>query len=84
MINVKREATLNIICFGDLKAKFPQTEFVETFVSCFRYCLVLPLCLFQVHRLVITDKDDHVKGIVSLSDILTFLVLKPMGMYSGY
>jgi hypothetical protein len=30
---------------------------------------------------VVVDKDEQVKGIVSLSDILTFLVLKPMGMY---
>jgi Mg2+/Co2+ transporter CorB len=30
---------------------------------------------------VVVDKYKHVKGIVSLSDILTFLVLKPMGMY---
>jgi len=37
------------------------------------------ICVDQVHRLVVTDEDDHVVGIVSLSDILSFLVLKPMG-----
>jgi len=30
----------------------------------------------EVHRLVITDKDKQVRGIVSLSDILTHLVLE--------
>jgi ATP adenylyltransferase/5',5'''-P-1,P-4-tetraphosphate phosphorylase II len=45
-------------------------------------CLILYFFhVFQVHRLVVVDKYKHVKGIVSLSDILTFLVLKPMGMY---
>lgn len=33
----------------------------------------------EVHRLVVVDEDDHVDGIVSLSDILTFLVLTPLG-----
>ncbi|XP_022645073.1 uncharacterized protein LOC111243559 isoform X3 [Varroa destructor] len=32
----------------------------------------------EVHRLVIVDDEEHVVGIVSLSDILTFLVLKPL------
>ncbi len=30
----------------------------------------------EVHRLVITDKDKRVCGIVSLSDILAYLVLE--------
>lgn len=30
----------------------------------------------EVHRLVVVDAEDHVLGIVSLSDILTFIVLK--------
>ena len=29
----------------------------------------------QVHRLVVVDGDHHVVGVVSLSDILKFLVL---------
>ncbi|VDP13651.1 unnamed protein product [Onchocerca flexuosa] len=31
----------------------------------------------EVHRLVIVDHDKKVKGIISLSDILRFLVLEP-------
>jgi len=33
----------------------------------------------EVHRLVVVDDDNRVIGVVSLSDILSFLVLKPMG-----
>ena len=36
----------------------------------------------EVHRLVVVDEDDHVDGIVSLSDILTFLVLTPLGEFA--
>ena len=32
----------------------------------------------EVHRLVVVDDEEHVKGIVSLSDILSFLILKPI------
>jgi 5'-AMP-activated protein kinase regulatory gamma subunit len=37
------------------------------------------VCPFQVHRLVVVDKDDSVVGVVSLSDILKYLVLDPAG-----
>lgn len=33
--------------------------------------------LTQVHRLVVVDNEDRVIGVISLSDILTELVLKP-------
>ena len=32
--------------------------------------------IFQVHRLVIVDNENRVIGIISLSDILTYIVLK--------
>nr|CAB3265156.1 5'-AMP-activated protein kinase subunit gamma-1-like [Phallusia mammillata] len=31
----------------------------------------------EVHRLVVVDSEDHVIGIVSLSDMLSFMVLRP-------
>ncbi|GAV07696.1 hypothetical protein RvY_17506 [Ramazzottius varieornatus] len=37
----------------------------------------------EVHRLVITDDDNNVVGVISLSDILNFLVLKPAGEMLG-
>lgn len=36
--------------------------------------------LFQVHRLVLVDTEDVVRGIVSLSDLLQALVLTPAGV----
>lgn len=35
---------------------------------------------WQVHRLVLVDSDDVVRGIVSLSDLLQALVLTPAGI----
>ena len=32
---------------------------------------------FQVHRLVVVDEHDKILGIISLSDILRFLVIDP-------
>ena len=37
------------------------------------------LDLFQVHRLVVVDGEQKVIGVVSLSDILSYLVLRPAG-----
>ncbi|CAG2168930.1 unnamed protein product [Oppiella nova] len=34
----------------------------------------------EVHRIVVVDSEDHVIGIISLSDILSFLVLRPVGL----
>ncbi|XP_046862706.1 5'-AMP-activated protein kinase subunit gamma-1-like [Xenia sp. Carnegie-2017] len=33
-----------------------------------------------VHRLIVVDKDDHIVGVMSLSDILRVLVLHPPGI----
>jgi len=35
----------------------------------------------HVHRLVVVDDDNVVQGIVSLSDILHYLVLAPLGQF---
>lgn len=39
---------------------------------------------FQVHRLVMVDDENHVVGVVSLSDLLNTLVLKPAGIYGKF
>ena len=36
------------------------------------------LIFIQVHRIVVVDENDHVIGMISLSDILSFLTLKPV------
>lgn len=40
----------------------------------------LTLLFCQVHRIIVVDNDDHVIGVISLSDLLTFLVLRPVGL----
>jgi len=34
----------------------------------------------QVHRIVVVDATNHVIGMISLSDILSFLALRPLSM----
>lgn len=34
----------------------------------------------EVHRIVVVDSEDHVVGMISLSDLLSFLTLKPVSM----
>lgn len=34
-----------------------------------------------MHRLVVVDEEDRVIGIISLSDLLLYLVLRPCGKY---
>lgn len=40
---------------------------------------IVIFCVIQVHRLVVTDVHDKVIGILSLSDLLMYLVLRPCG-----
>ncbi|KHJ49042.1 CBS domain protein, partial [Trichuris suis] len=47
------------------KVSDSMSVFIDTLVKC------------EVHRLVVTDDDNHVQGVVSLSDILAFIVLHP-------
>ena len=35
----------------------------------------------EVHRLVVADDENRVVGIVSLSDILQYIILRPCGRY---
>ena len=41
------------------------------------------MCAWQVHRLVIVDEEQRCAGIVSLSDILSYIVLRPAGDLPG-
>ena len=56
-----------------------RKEYFETVAKCYKHEL-LSICVerivnAEVHRLVIVDKDDRVIGILSLSDLLHFIVL---------
>lgn len=41
-------------------------------ISCIRV-----FCIEQVHRLIVADDDHRCEGIVSVSDVVRFLVLNP-------
>ncbi|XP_068602648.1 5'-AMP-activated protein kinase subunit gamma-3b [Brachionichthys hirsutus] len=57
---------------------------VEGVLKCYRHetleTIVDRIARAEVHRLVLVDRDDVVKGIVSLSDLLQALVLTPAGI----
>ncbi|CAC5380487.1 PRKAG [Mytilus coruscus] len=85
VINLAAEKTYNnldITIDQALKHRHKESWF-EGVVNCLvtdkLEDVIVKLVQAEVHRLVIVDVETHVKGIVSLSDILTFLVLKPMG-----
>ncbi len=42
--------------------------------------IVVNVFFTQVHRLVVVNDEDRVEGVVSLSDILAYLVLRPLGI----
>lgn len=51
-------------------------ENLKFFLIC---CVLYPISLTiykKVHRLVIVDNENRVQGIISLSDILTYIILK--------
>ncbi|KAJ8255838.1 hypothetical protein COCON_G00197020 [Conger conger] len=57
---------------------------VEGVLKCYPYetleTIIDRIAKAEVHRLVLVDKDNVVKGIVSLSDLLQALVLTPAGI----
>lgn len=62
---------------------FPvQASWFEGVVKCLESdslkCVIDKIVKAEVHRLVIVDEEDHVCGIISLSDLLNYLILKPM------
>lgn len=36
------------------------------------------MLVFKVHRLVVVDEEDKVTGIISLSDLLQYIALRPL------
>lgn len=62
---------------------FVQASWFEGVVKCIETdslkTVIDKIVKAEVHRLVIVDEEDHVRGIISLSDLLNYLILKPMG-----
>lgn len=61
-----------------------RKERVEDVAKCYKN-ESLAICMeriikAEVHRLVVVDQDEHVIGVVSLSDLLNYLVIRPTKM----
>lgn len=58
-----------------------RKERFEAVAKCYKHEL-LSTCVerivkAEVHRLVIVDNEEHVIGVLSLSDLLNFMVIRP-------
>ncbi|XP_068590290.1 5'-AMP-activated protein kinase subunit gamma-3b [Cebidichthys violaceus] len=70
-----REAISSRACCMEGVLKCYPHETLETIID--------RIAKAEVHRLVLVDGDDVVRGIVSLSDLLQALVLTPADIYEG-
>ncbi|KAM7406949.1 hypothetical protein PAMA_002924 [Pampus argenteus] len=68
-----REAIASRACWMEGVLKCYPHETLETIID--------RIAKAEVHRLVLVDSEDVVRGIVSLSDLLQALVLTPAGIY---
>ncbi|XP_064463421.1 5'-AMP-activated protein kinase subunit gamma-1-like isoform X3 [Ornithodoros turicata] len=84
VINLAAEKTYNNLDITIKKALEHRDQYFEGVMKCTLNDTLLAvmerIVKAEVHRLVVVDEEDHVVGIISLSDILSYLVLKPMGM----
>ncbi|XP_029450511.1 5'-AMP-activated protein kinase subunit gamma-1 isoform X2 [Rhinatrema bivittatum] len=83
VINLAAEKTYNNLDVTVTKALQHRSQYFEGVLKCFKHetleTIINRLVEAEVHRLVVVDENDVVKGIVSLSDILQALVLTAGG-----
>ena len=83
--NLAAEKTYNNLDVTLKEANEHRNEWFEGVHTCKRddslFAVMETIVKAEVHRLVIIDGEEKVCGVVSLSDILSFLVLRPSGMY---
>ncbi|XP_070564947.1 5'-AMP-activated protein kinase subunit gamma-1-like isoform X4 [Ptychodera flava] len=84
VINLAAEKTYNNLDISIKQALQHRETYFEGVHKCVPTetlaTIVTRIVNAEVHRLVVVDKNEHVIGVVSLSDILTFLVLKQAGL----
>ncbi|XP_050548453.1 5'-AMP-activated protein kinase subunit gamma-1-like, partial [Daktulosphaira vitifoliae] len=84
VINLAAERTYNNLDVSLKQANEHRSDWFEGVQKCLLtdtlYCVIEKIVRAEVHRLVIVDTEDKVIGILSLSDILHYLVLRPSGM----
>lgn len=82
MQNLAAEKTYNDLNVSLRKANEHRNAWFEGVQKCILdetlYVIMERIVRAEVHRLVIVDESDKVIGIISLSDILLYLVLRPM------
>ncbi|KAL6430656.1 hypothetical protein ACFW04_006916 [Cataglyphis niger] len=84
VINLAAEKTYNNLDVSLREANEHRNEWFEGVQSCkldeTLFTIMERIVRAEVHRLVVIDDDDKVIGIISLSDLLFYLVLRPCGM----
>uniref|UniRef100_T1JAX3 CBS domain-containing protein n=1 Tax=Strigamia maritima TaxID=126957 RepID=T1JAX3_STRMM len=84
VINLAAEKTYNNLDVTLKKALEHRNEWFEGVQKCrlneTLAAVMERIARAEVHRLVVTDDQDRVIGVVSLSDILSYLVLRPVGL----
>ncbi|XP_076181984.1 SNF4/AMP-activated protein kinase gamma subunit isoform X2 [Ptiloglossa arizonensis] len=83
VINLAAEKTYNNLDVSLREANEHRNEWFEGVQSCkldeTLFTIMERIVRAEVHRLVVVDEDDKVIGIISLSDLLFYLVLRPCG-----
>ncbi|XP_076624673.1 SNF4/AMP-activated protein kinase gamma subunit isoform X2 [Colletes latitarsis] len=83
VINLAAEKTYNNLDVSLREANEHRNEWFEGVQSCkldeTLFTVMERIVRAEVHRLVVVDEDDKVIGIISLSDLLFYLVLRPCG-----
>ncbi|XP_074032736.1 SNF4/AMP-activated protein kinase gamma subunit [Leptinotarsa decemlineata] len=81
VINLAAEKTYNDLDVSLKKANEHRNEWFEGVHKCklneTLYSIMEKIMKAEVHRLVVVDDDDKVIGILSLSDLLLYLVMRP-------
>ncbi|XP_045471995.1 5'-AMP-activated protein kinase subunit gamma-2 isoform X2 [Harmonia axyridis] len=83
VINLAAEKTYNDLDVSLKKANEHRNEWFEGVHKCkldeTLFTIMEKIVRAEVHRLVVVDDEDKVIGIISLSDLLLYLVLRPCG-----
>jgi len=83
VINLAAEKTYNNLNVTLRQANEHRNEWFEGVHTCKKtdslFSVMESIVKAEVHRLVVVDEENKVCGVISLSDILSFLVLRPSG-----
>ncbi|XP_037135404.1 5'-AMP-activated protein kinase subunit gamma-1 isoform X1 [Syngnathus acus] len=84
VINLAAQKTYNNLDVTMLEAVNRRTCFMEGVIKCYPdetlETIIDRIVTAEVHRLVLVDRADVVRGIISLSDLLQAMVLTPAGI----